>query len=71
MHNKKKMTKNWKTKKDGTTITMICMNSDLDESRYPQWAPNDGETKCKQWTEVADKTSAVLCSECTRRSVNF
>ena len=68
---KKKMTKVWKTKKVDRTISMICMKSDLNESRYPQWSPNDGDTKCKEWVEVTDQTSAVLCSKCTMRSVNF
>ena len=71
MNKKKKMTKVWKTKKTDKKIMMICMNSDLDESRYPQWAPNDGETQCKEWTEVTENTSAVVCSQRTMRSVNL
>ena len=71
MTQKKKMTKVWKTKKVDKIIKMICMNSDLEESRYPQWAPEDGEKECKEWTEVVEKTTAVLCASCTSRSVNF
>lgn len=71
MTKKKKMTKVWKTKKTDKKIMMICMNSDLDESRYPEWGPNDGETRCKEWTEVGENTTAVVCSQCTMRSVNL
>jgi len=68
---KKKITKVWKTKKVDKTISMICMNSDLDASKYSQWAPGDGESKCKEWVEVTEQTTAVLCYKCTMRSVNF
>lgn len=68
---KKKITKKWKTKSVGHRIMMICMNSDLNESRYPDWAPDEGESKCNEWTEVGNDTTSVLCSECTRRSLHL
>ena len=68
MAKKFKNKKDWKTKEINGNIHMICMNSDLKESKYPDWAPNDGEGKCDQWSAVGTDTSMVLCSQCTSRS---
>jgi hypothetical protein len=50
---------------------MICMNSDLDKSKYPDWGPDGGESKCNEWVEVGHNTDMVLCSYCTRRSLEL
>ena len=66
-----KSKKNWKTKEIDGRPYMICQNSDLEFSKYPDWSPDHGESKCKEWTEVVKETTAVLCSECTRRSLQL
>lgn len=57
----------WKTKEiDGRTY-MICQNSNPDLSKYPEWGPEFGV--CDQWSEVGKETTAVICSQCTQRSL--
>lgn len=65
-----KTTHNWKTKKEGNRIYMICQNSKPEFSKYPDYGPEDGEVPCKEWEEVAKNTSAVLCARCTSRYAN-
>jgi len=58
----------WKTKeKDGKTF-MICQNSDLTKSKYPEWGPED-ETPCNEWSETGPDTTASTCWRCAARSV--
>lgn len=66
-----KNTKSWKTKIVEGRRNMICMNSDLEKSKYPDWGPNDGGSKCNEWVEVGHNTDMVLCSFCTRRSLEL
>ena len=66
-----KNTKSWKTKIIEGRRNMICMNSDLEKSKYPYWGPDDGESKCNEWVEVGHNTDMVLCSYCTRRSLEL
>jgi len=66
-----KNTKKWKTKIAEDRRYMICMNSDLGKSKYPDWAPDGGESKCNEWVEVGANTDTVLCSYCTRRSLEL
>lgn len=63
--------KNWKTKQVGNRRMMICQNSDLEYSKYPDWAPDNGDNTCHNYSEVGKDTTAVLCDECTRRSLQF
>jgi hypothetical protein len=65
----KKTKRNWKTKDDGSRRYMICQNSNLEFSKYSDFAPGDGMLTCKEWVEVAKNTDAVLCSTCTHQSV--
>jgi predicted RNA-binding Zn-ribbon protein involved in translation (DUF1610 family) len=63
----------WKTKRfirtNGTSaVKMICQNSNLNLSKWSDYGP-EGEA-CNIYTEVSEKTTAVLCPECTQRSVN-
>ena len=60
---------NWKTKEKEGRRYMICQNSKPEFSKYPDWAPEVGV--CDEWEEVGADTSAVLCSLCTRRSLEF
>lgn len=62
---------NWKTKKEGKQIYMICQNSKPEFSKYPDFGPEDGEVPCKEWSIVGNDTQAVLCWKCTSRSVNL
>jgi hypothetical protein len=71
-----KTNNNWKTKKTtrengSASISMICQNSKRSLSKYSDFAPEDGNSDCKEWTEVTEQTNAVLCPSCTMRSVNF
>lgn len=59
----------WKTKEVEGRRMMICMNSKPEDSKWGDYAPEDGD--CTNWTEVGHNTTASLCSECTARSVNF
>lgn len=58
----------WKTKTVDDRRMMICMNSNLQDSKWSDFAPEDGV--CENWSEVGHKTTASLCWECTSRSVN-
>ncbi len=63
----------WKTKEvtreNGTKKRMmICQNSKPNESKWGDYAPEDGP--CTNWNEVGPNTTATLCHECTARSVN-
>jgi hypothetical protein len=63
----------WKTKKftrvNGTSsVKMICQNSNPSLSKWSDYGP-EGKV-CNEYTEVSSKTTAVLCPECTQRSVN-
>lgn len=63
----------WKSKQvineKGRTIrTMICQNSEPERSKWKDFVGEDGP--CKNWVPVGDNVSAVLCSDCTQRSVN-
>lgn len=71
MNKNKKTKKSWKTKTRDNRIYMICQNSDLAFSKYPEFSPEDGTSTCDKWEEVAKNTAAVLCSKCTHRSTNF
>jgi len=65
-------TKNvWKTKVIEGKTMMICQNSDLEKSKYPDWSPDNGEKTCKNWSEIESNTTASLCWECTARSLKF
>lgn len=43
-----------------------CMNHNPEESKWGQYAPIDG---CTNIVEVPVETTAVLCYQCTMRSV--
>lgn len=58
----------WKTKDVNGKRMMICMNSNPEDSKWGDYAPEDGA--CEMWTEVGHKTTASLCWQCTSRSVN-
>lgn len=63
----------WKTKQvtreNGTkSRTMICQNSNVELSKWADYAPED--EKCTNYTEVGEKAVSSLCCECTARSVN-
>lgn len=66
-----KTKKVWKTKTVDNRRHMICQNSDLSMSKYSDWSPDNGDSKCENWSEVGANTDAVLCSECTQRSLQF
>jgi len=68
---KVKNKKVWKTKTVEGKTMMLCQNSDLIFSKYPDWAPSNGEKECKNWSEVGSTTTASLCWECTARSLKF
>ena len=59
----------WKTKEVDGKRLMICQNSNLEKSKWDEFAPNGEE--CTEWTEVGKDTTASLCCRCTSRSVNF
>ena len=61
----------WKTKEVSGRRMMICQNSNQDKSKYPDWAPDEGDSPCKEWVEVGVDSTAVLCSYCTRRSLHL
>ena len=48
---------------------MICQNSNLELSKWSDFAPEYGA--CREWVEVVHETTAVLCSNCTSRSINY
>lgn len=58
----------WKTKTVDGKRMMICMNSKPDQSKWGDYAPDEGV--CENWTEVSNKTTGSLCWRCTSRSVN-
>lgn len=58
----------WKIKEVEGKRMMICQNSDLDKSKWADYAPDWGE--CDEWSEVGHNTTASLCWKCTSRSVN-
>ena len=66
-----KTKKVWKTKVVEGKTMMICQNSDLEKSKYPDWSPGNGEKTCKNWSEIGINTTASLCWECTARSLKF
>jgi hypothetical protein len=64
----------WKSKQvineKGRTIrTMICQNSNPELSKWRDFVSEDGP--CENWVEVSEEATAVLCSDCTGRSVNM
>jgi hypothetical protein len=63
----------WKTKetevKGRKVVSMICQNSDLEKSRWAEFAPEEGP--CENWTIVTPEATSSLCSECVQRSVNI
>jgi hypothetical protein len=63
----------WKTKevelKGRKAISMICQNSDLEKSKWAEFAPEEGP--CGNWTVVGAEATASLCPECVQRSVNI
>jgi len=76
MAKSKKVKHIWKTKmatrENGSkSIMMICQNSNLELSKYPEFSPEDGSKACDVWSEVVSDTTASLCSKCTMRSVSF
>lgn len=58
----------WETKQVGNKRHMICQNSNLEKSKWAEFAPEDGP--CGEWSIVVNETTAVLCSKCVQRSVN-
>lgn len=58
----------WKTKQIDRERAMICQNSNPALSKYPNWGPEVGV--CDNWSKVGHQTTAVLCSDCTQRSLN-
>jgi hypothetical protein len=57
----------WKTKEVNGRRMMICQNSNPELSKYPEWGPENG--RCDKWSEVGAETTAVICSDCTQRSL--
>jgi len=63
----------WKTKEltrenGSKSIKMICQNSKPNESKWGEYAPEDGP--CTNWNEVGPNTAATLCWQCVARSVS-
>jgi len=63
----------WKTKvvvnEKGRLIrSLICQNSKPELSKWAEYRPDEGV--CENWVEVGNDATAILCSECTQRSVN-
>lgn len=50
-------------------LEMICQNSKPELSKWSDFVPEDGI--CNEWVKVGPEVTAVLCSSCTARSVNF
>lgn len=66
----KKSKSQWKTKEcasDPKSKMMICMNSDLKESKWADYY--EGDEPCDVWVKVDMDTSAVLCSKCTQMTL--
>jgi hypothetical protein len=59
----------WKTKEVDGQIYMICQNSNPSLSKYPEWGPDSGV--CDKWSQVVKETAAVICSDCTQRSLKI
>lgn len=62
----------WKTKEvirpNGSKVKhMICLNSKPSESKWGEFAPEDGV--CENWVAVSDSAIGILCFECTARSI--
>ncbi len=68
MARKKKVTHNFKSRTRDNQREMICRNSIADES-YFAWNHLKDLKRCKQWVQVTEKTTAVLCSKCTGKTV--
>ena len=64
---KEQATSIWETKQKGHKRMMICQNSNLELSKWSIFAPDNKE--CKEWEEVSNQATAVLCASCTLRSV--
>jgi hypothetical protein len=55
-------------KRRGIFVTMmICQNSNPSESKWGKYAPED--SACENWCEVGAGAAAILCSDCTQRSL--
>lgn len=55
-------------RKNGSKLRkMLCINSKPGESKWGEYAPEGGV--CENWSTVALDAIAVLCSECTERSI--
>lgn len=64
----------WKSKEvineKGRTIrTMICQNSEPENSKWGEFVSENGP--CENWVPVSESATAVLCPDCTARSVNM
>ena len=68
MARKKKVTHEFKSRTRDNQREMICRNSIVDES-YFAWNHLKDLKRCKQWVPVTEKTTAVLCSRCTGKTV--
>ena len=68
MAKKKKVTHDFKSRTRDGQLQMICRNSIADES-YFAWEHLKTAKRCKSWTNVTERTSAVLCPTCVRKTV--
>lgn len=58
-----------RSSKDRGTKSLLCMNSNPDESKWGLYAPPGG---CDEIVEGVDgNAERVLCWRCTSRSTNF
>jgi len=60
----------WNTKpcaNDPKSKMMICMNSDLSQSRWADYY--EGEEPCGEWVKIDMDSIAVLCSKCTQMTL--
>mgnify|MGYP003146324425 CR=1 FL=1 len=70
MAKKKKVTHVFKSRTRDGQLQMICRNSIVDEL-YFAWEHLKATKRCKSWTDVTKKTSAVLCPTCVRKTVPY
>ena len=48
---------------------MICQNSEPENSKWGEFVSENGP--CENWVPVSESATAVLCPDCTARSVNM
>ena len=65
---RKKTKHDFKTRKRGGKIYMICRNS-IEDVEHWSWQFFKKTRRCTNWEEVTSETAAVLCSSCTQKTL--